>query len=464
MGNNREISTRELVLEVLLEVTRDGAYSHIALNAVLEKYQYLEKQERSFITRVTEGTLERMIELDYIIDQFSTVKTKKMKPVIRNIIRSAVYQLKYMDSIPDSAVCNEAVKLAGRKGFSNLKGFVNGVLRNIARSLDKVEWPSPEQEPIEALSVRYSMPAWIVKQLMHTYDKEVTEQILAAFFDEDAVTVRCNQKKIKPQELKTRFEAAGVHTEVSPYLPYAFRVSGYNSIRELPGYQQGWFQVQDVSSMLVTEVAMPPADACCIDVCAAPGGKTIHLSEQLTSGQVEARDVSDHKVALIKENIARMGAENVTARVQDALSFDPDSVAKAGIVLVDAPCSGLGVLGKKTDIRYKMTREQQLELVRLQREILATVWPYVKPGGTLIYSTCTINTEENEGNVEWFCQHFPFETEDITGLLPEALRLTPGTAQGWIQLLPGVHDCDGFFVARLKRREEPEQGGNNGED
>ena len=191
MGN--AVNERELVMEVLLAVTRDGQYSHLALGSMLEKYQYLSKNERAFITRVSEGTLEHMIEIDYIINQFSKVKVNKMKPVIRAIVRSAVYQLKYMDSVPDSAVCNEAVKLAGKRGFSGLKGFVNGLLRNISRNMDAVKYPDPSDK-IRWLSVTYSMPEWIVKQMLSDYPEETVTAVFEDFQKEKPTSIRCHSE------------------------------------------------------------------------------------------------------------------------------------------------------------------------------------------------------------------------------------------------------------------------------
>ena len=228
----KPVRERELVLDILLEITRDNVKSHIALRNVLTKYQYLDKRERAFITRVTEGTLEHMIELDYIINQFSSVKVNKMKPVIRNIIRSAVYQLKYMDSVPDSAVCNEAVKLAQKRGFSSLKGFVNGVLRNISRNLKEVSWPA-ESDEIEYLSVRYSMPEWILKQWLPVYKREKTEMMLQEFQKEKPLTVRCNLAHQSPEELVDRLEKEGVQATVHPWLPYALQISGLDYLGAL---------------------------------------------------------------------------------------------------------------------------------------------------------------------------------------------------------------------------------------
>lgn len=427
--------TRELILGILLEVTRDGAYSHVALRNVLTKYQYLDKRERAFITRVTEGTLERMIEIDYILNQFSKVKVDKMKPVIRCILQSSVYQLKYMDAVPNSAVCNEAVKLASKKGFHNLKGYVNGVLRSISRNLDQVVYPD-KSDFVQYLSVRYSMPVWILKQWLSAYDAETVETMLEDFLKEKPTTVRCNLNQCTVAELTENLRKEGVEVQTHPRLSYALSISGYDYLANLESYRKGMFYIQDISSMLVTETADPKAGDYVIDVCAAPGGKALHMAEKLDgTGHVEARDLTDYKVNLIQENILRTGITNVSAVKQDATEADAASLEKADIVIADLPCSGLGVLGKKTDLKYKMTEAIQRELVALQRSILSNVQSFVKPGGTLVYSTCTIHKGENEENVAWFLEQFPnFVLE--------------GEAR---QLLPGVDASDGFFIAKFKR-------------
>ena len=446
----KAINERESVLEVLLEITEHGMYSHIVLRDVLNKYQYLEKKERSFITRVTEGTLEHMMEIDYILDQFSKVKVKKMKPVIRNIMRSAVYQMKYMDSVPVSAACNEAVKLAVRKGFGSLRGFVNGVLRNVARNLDQIEYPT---EPLKRLSIQYSMPEWILNLWLKAYDSDVVEQMLQAFQRETPLTIRCNLRMVTPKQLKEHLEAEGVTVKVHPYLEYAFHISGFDYLGDLESFQNGEFSVQDISSMLVSELAGPKEGDYVIDVCAAPGGKSLHMAEKLNgSGHVEARDLTEYKVGLIQENIERTGLSNVEAVQQDALIFDETSVGKADIVLADLPCSGLGVLAKKTDLKYKATKEGVDSLAKLQREMLKNVQAYVKDEGKLVYSTCTINPAENMDNVHWFLNECPeFELIDIHGSLCEELQKDV-KENGCIQLLPGVHQSDGFFLACMKKR------------
>lgn len=423
----QKVNIRALALELLLEITSGRSFSHTAIGRALEKYQYLDKQDRAFLTRLTEGTVERMLEMDHIIDRYSRTPPGKMKPVIRNILRMSVYQLRYMDRIPDAAVCNEAVKLAQKKGFGSLKGFVNGVLRAIAREKDAFV--------PESLSVAYSVPQWIVDQWTEEYGEETALRMMQSQYEERPLSIRVNLQRIGKQPLMERLRAEGVEVREVEGVDCALNISGYDHLRALASFREGLFHVQDISSMRAALMADPKPGDFCIDVCAAPGGKSLHLAELMGgSGMVEARDLTDGKVELIEENIRRSGAGNIRAVRMDATVLDEGSAARADVVLADLPCSGLGVLGKKRDLKYRMSREQQKELVRLQRSILDVVWQYVKPGGTLLYSTCTVHKEENEGNVRWFLERHPF-------ILKEQ-----------VQMLPGVGPWDGFYVAKMERK------------
>ena len=446
------INIREMILEILLRIDEEGEHSHIAIRDALSKYQFLPKQDRAFITRVCEGTLEYRILIDYIIDSFSKIKVDKMKPPIREILRSAVYQLKFMDRVPDSAVCNEAVKLAQKKGFYNLKPFVNGVLRTAARQMDQLEYPPRERNLVRFLSVKYSMPVPLVLRWLNDYGEEVTEKMLADFLEDKPLTVRCRTYLNSVEDTCASLRSQGVRVEDAPYLPYAKRISGYNHILALDAFIQGKILVQDVSSMLVAEIADPKRSDYVIDLCAAPGGKSLHVGDKMEGfGTVDARDVSQYKVDLIEENIRRTNSINVQAKVQDATVFDVDSECLADIVLADVPCSGYGVIGKKPEIKYRSTLQKQEELVILQRNILDKAAEYVKPRGTLIFSTCTIAKEENEENMMWFMNHHPFKLESIDPYIPDELK-SETTALGYLQLLPGVHGTDGFFIAKFRRK------------
>jgi ribosomal RNA small subunit methyltransferase RsmB len=447
------VNTREIILGILMEVTEEEQYSHIALRNTLDKYQYLSKQDRAFITRVTEGTIEYMTQMDYIINQFASVKVANMKPLIRNLIRSAVYQMKYMEQVPNSAICNEAVKIAQKRGFYTLKGFVNGVLRAIGRGLEAVEFPREEESLVEHLVVKYSMPRWIVEKWLPQYGTAVTELILADFLQIKPTTVRVNLEKATIAQVTQNLIMQGIKVKETPYLSYGLYLSGYNYLKSIQAFRDGWFQVQDLSSMFVAEIAAPKWGDYVIDVCAAPGGKSLHIADKLrSSGYVEARDLTDNKVAMIKENIAQNNIINMNAVVKDATVYDSESVDKADIVIADVPCSGFGVIGKKADIKYKMTQKKQDDLVELQRKILDTIYKYVKVGGTLVYSTCTIGAAENQGNIKWFLENYPFKLESIDEYIPKELH-SKTTDIGYMQLLPGVHSTDGFFIARLKRME-----------
>lgn len=436
------VNIRELALGILLAVTKDGEYSHIALAAVLEKYQYLSKKERSFLTRLTEGTLEKQIEMDYILNQFSKTKVNKMKPVIRCILRMGVYQLKYMDSVPSSAACNESVRLAERKGFRNLKGFVNGVLRNVSRNLTKISYPDKKEAPLYAMSIQYSIPEWMLAQWSRDYGMEKAESIAASFGIESKICIRTNLMKTTPEQLMKDLEQRGITAEPVvrkeyPDFSYGMYLSGYDHLTAIPEFAEGKFMVQDVCSMLVTHIADPRPGDYVIDVCSAPGGKSLHAAERMRGeGMVEARDLTDYKVALIEENIKKSGMKNIRAVQKDARMLDLDSIDKADLIIADLPCSGLGTLRRKTDIRFRMTEEDEKSLALLQREILSVVCQYVKCGGILIYSTCTMDRMENEENIKWFLEKNPQFSLEMQR-----------------QFFPDEGMSDGFYIAKLIRKQ-----------
>ena len=431
------INLREIILGALMDIVEEEQYSHIVLKDVLEKYQYLDKRDRAFITRVTEGTLENMLQMDYIIERFSKVKVENMKPVIRNILRMSVYQLKYMDSVPDSAVCNEGVRLAQKRGFYQLKGFVNGVLRSVARNLDKVEYPSKEKQPLLYLSVTYSMPEWIVNLWLPAYGREGTETLLKGLLSIHPVSLRFSTEltEAERESLAEKIEKTGVRLQQSRELPYVYLAQNLENVSELPGFAEGKFTVQDASSALAVEAAGICPGNTVMDLCAAPGGKTILAAEFAgEAGHVVSRDISEYKTDLIRENLERMNRRNVEVQVYDATVHDPEKEKYADVVLMDVPCSGLGVMGKKRDIKYHATPESLQSITELQRQIVAAGWQYVKPHGVLLYSTCTIHRGENQEMAVWITENFPFVLEEER------------------QLLPGTDETDGFYYARLRRK------------
>ncbi len=430
-------NTREIVLDTLLALERGEAFSHRLVKSVLDKYNYLEERDKAFIKRLTEGTVERRIELDFYLEQYSSVPVRRMKPLIRCLMRMSVYQLLYMDNVPDSAVCNEACKLAQKRGFGSLKGFVNGVLRNIARQKESLTLPERAANPQEYLSVKYSMPPWLVELWTSAYGADRTEKLLAGLLAIHPVSLRFRTDLPESErgKLVRDMEREGVCLRVSPLLPYVWLVENTENISELPGFAEGKFTVQDASSALAVEAAgIAPGDFV-IDICAAPGGKSILAAELAgKTGKVLARDVSEAKVEMIRENIARMGMTNISAEVFDAAGTDDTLLEKADVVLADVPCSGLGVMGKKRDIKYHVSPEGLSGLRELQEKIIRGSWRYVKPGGVLLYSTCTINPEENERAVRHILEELPFELEEER------------------RFMPGEDETDGFYYARLRRK------------
>lgn len=483
-----KINSREIAMDILIEILENGAYSHIVLRQALNKYQFLDKQDRALISRIVGGTLEHLLSIDAVLNQVAKPRVEKMKPLIRTLLRMSVYQLLYLDKVPDSAVCNEAVKIAVKRKFTGLKGFVNGVLRSVSREKEVLFQEKFSEEALQALalpdgvtpdelraltlsgntenkayseflaraSLTTSLPPWLLRRWIGELGWEETKCMALAFFREEPVSVRCNLSRASMEEITQSLDKQGVSWRHSPYADKVLYLSGYDYLEGLEVFLQGWVQVQDVSSVLAGEAAEINEGDFILDVCAAPGGKSLHMADRLKgTGRVEARDVSWAKTSMIEENICRCGFTNLNAVSQDARVLTPEMVKKADVVIADLPCSGLGIIGKKPDIKIKIKEESLHELAALQREILSVVWQYVKPGGVLVYSTCTINQEENYENMQWLMEHYPFTAVDITKRFVPELQ-TASMREGWMQFLPGKHGCDGFFVAVLKRKQMDE--------
>ena len=443
---------RECALDVLIKVDKKEELSHIAISNVLEKYQFSEKRDRAFFTRLVEGTLERQITIDYVADQFSKTKIRKCKPLIRALLRMGIYQILYMDQVPDSAACNEAVKLAKKRGFSRLSGFVNGVLRNISRKKETISYPKKDKNLVTYLSVTYSIPEWIIKFFMKTYDDETVEKIIESYLEDKKTTLCCLMSKGGKDVIRKELEEENVTVEDGELIENAVKISDYDFLYRLRAFREGKCYVQDESSRLCAKLAGAKEGQFVMDLCRAPGGKSLYTADQMKgSGQVLSRDLTEYKTDLIEDNIERMGFTNMEAEVFDATILDEEHIEAADVVIADVPCSGLGIMGKKNDIKYHISEDGMKDLVKLQRKILTNAVQYVKHGGTLIYSTCTINPEENEKNMQWIINNFDYEAVDITEELPKNLKIETAK-DGYIQLLPGVHPCDGFFIAKLRRK------------
>ena len=419
------INSREIVTDMLMDVTRNNTFSHILLKKVLDKYNYIEESEKAFIKRLFEGTLEREITLDHVINSYSKTPVDKMKPFIQNLMRMSVYQILYMDRVPDRAVINEAVKLAKKRKFVNLSGFVNAVLRKIADNKENCL-------AIDDLSIKYAAGELFIDSLKEDYGIEKTESILKLSLEQKPIIVRIREDLWKSEidAVIEEWNKEKVRYKKLDYPDYAYAIENTGNLERLACFKEGLYAVMDASSMMVCEKAHIRQGDLIIDVCAAPGGKSLHAVSK--GAIVEARDISEYKVSLIEENIKRLKAVNITTKVWDATVPDEASVEAADIVFADVPCSGFGVIGKKPDIKRNITKDGLESIVRLQRSIIDAVYRYAKVGGYLMYSTCTLRKAENEEQVRYITEHYPYELEEMETLFPDK-------------------DRDGFFIARLKR-------------
>jgi len=440
------VDNREIILEALL-LHDKGEYADKIIKSILDKYSYLERFERSFINRVFIGTVERKLYLDYVINSFSTVKVNKQKPVIRAILRMSAYQLLFMNSVPDSAAINEAVKLAKKKKFNGLSGFVNGVLRKIAKEKDNIILPDRNTDIVRYLSVNYSAPEWLCEHFIRETDIDTAEIILRNSLVERPVTIRTNLSKIEPVKLLEKLKDEGVKVTRIADKEASFIIDGIDGLASLDSFSEGLYCVQDLSSQSVFYDSLEIGNILrkaklIIDVCAAPGGKVCHVADLTRyygndSCRIIARDLSDIKADRIDENLNRCGFENVETQVWDALELDRSLINSADLVIADLPCSGLGVIGRKADIKYRVQPDELNSLAVLQREILKTVSNYVKPNGMLLYSTCTVNKNENIENARWIEENLGFR------MVEEAK-----------QLLNISSEYDGFFISRFLKSNE----------
>lgn len=462
------INSREIIVNMLLAISAGEEYSHVLIRSVLEKYDYLDGKDKAFIKCVTEGCLERRLELDYILDGFSGTPVKKMKPFIRELLRMSVYQLLYLSKVPPAAAINEAVKLAKKRGFTGLSGFVNGVLRKVAREGRKYPLPDWETEPVRYLSIRYSMPVWLVEKFEKQFGWERTEKILEGMLEARPVTIRFPRTVAAEEKdnILRQITEQGARVESHSYLPEAYCLYGAEGVAKLPGFAEGKFTVQDISSMLAVEAAGIRPGNRVLDVCAAPGGKTAYAA-MLTGekGSVEAGDLTEYKTSMIRQTCERLRLTNVSVLLRDAAVPDASRLGKYDVVLADVPCLGLGVIGRKKEIKYRVQEKDLASITALQKKIIEAAAQCVKPGGTFLYSTCSMTGEENTDMVRFMEEELGLQAESLEETLPESFlkaireqkdqeNVKRDFAQiraGRMQLLPGIHASDGFFFARMKR-------------
>ncbi len=434
-NRNDEMTIRQLALDIYLEILK-GEYSHIVLRGALDKVDYLDQKQKAFIKMLVCGTLERRIECDYILDLYSSVKTPKMQKILRATLEMAVYQIIYMDKVYESLACNVAVNIIKRRKLGNLAGFANAVLRKVVTNKDNIPYPKEEDNPALYLGVKYSMPPVVLKMLMRDYSLDEVKRILENIYEIKGLSVRVRDNVTKEEEeaLVEAWKKAGISVE-SASIDKVYILGHTDNIRNLAGFDDGKIMIQDIGSILAGRACNYTDAKVIIDMCAAPGSKSVQLADMHPNAKVYSFDVSERKVDLIKENISRLGIKNIETKVNDGTIYNPEFENKADVILCDVPCSGLGVMGRKQDIKYRINEEEIRSIVALQKAIVTNAAKYLKKGGHLIYSTCTINKDENERMAAWIIETLGLKAE------PDST----------IVLLPGDMGSDGFYVTAFVR-------------
>jgi len=424
--NERYVSIR-----ILNDIDRNGTFSGDAIDNALRKEQFSDKRERAFVTRLTEGTIEKRLTIDYIIDRFSKIKSSKLKPLIRNALRTGIYQIFYMDSVPPSAAVSEAVNIVKAHGMKNLAGYVNAVLRNVLRNKEELE-----KEISSDICLRYSVPKWLFEYLADNYGEEAAENLLADSESDRPTTIRVNTPLITVNEFSEMLKAQEIKASPGHYSQNALLIEDYDFIRKIKGFKEGYFTVQDESGMAAVEALDIKKGAVVFDLCAAPGGKSLYASIFAgENGIIKSFDISEVKTELIEENAERLKASNIHVEVKDALTFDPDMADSADYVIADVPCTGLGVMGRKNDIKYRVKPEDIGILAEQAVLILENAGRYLKAGGRIMYSTCTVTKEENGQTVDRFMEKHP-------GYKKIAEK----------QFLQGIDKCDGFYYCIMEKQ------------
>ncbi|XEQ97302.1 Ribosomal RNA small subunit methyltransferase B [Sporomusa paucivorans] len=449
----KKIDAREVALKIINEVETNGAYANIALAKEINRRTaqgQLSDQDRRFITELVYGTVKAGATLDWLLGLYLNRSLTKVAPVIRNILRLGIYQLFFLEKVPASAACNQSVELAKKYGHAGTVKFVNGVLRNAARSPEKVVYPDRDSQPVKYLALKYFHPEWLVERWVERLGVTACEALCQTNNTIPPLSLRTNTIKINRDRLLQRLAGEGVACQASAWTPEGIVCQEHPGLGTLTSLQEGLFQVQDESSMLVAHILDPKPGEFIIDACGAPGGKTTHIAALMNNaGKILSTDIYEHKLALIRENAARLALTNIETRALDAVNLGSMFPLKADRVLVDAPCSGLGVLRRKPDSRWRKSPEILRDLPKLQAAILASAAQCVKPGGVLVYSTCTTEPEENQDIVCDFLRAHPDFSLEPTGQYLPALKRPDKLLQLW----PHTDSIDGFFIARIARQQ-----------
>jgi 16S rRNA (cytosine967-C5)-methyltransferase len=444
-------NVREVIVDILLQTEKNQAYSNLLLNQAIKQHQVPAK-DIGLLTEVIYGTLQRKLTIDYYIKPYLK-NAKKIEDWVVILLRMTVYQMHYLDRVPDRAAIFEAVEIAKKRGHKGISSMVNGVLRSLQRN--GVSTTEEIKDPIERLAIEVSHPIWMIKRWVEQYGIEETRAMCLATLEPPMSSARVNSSLITVNEVVKMLEEEGIIAKKGSLSTDAVTIEKGN-IANTYAFKQGYLTIQDESSMLVARVLDPQKNDMILDSCAAPGGKTTHIAELLeNTGKVVSVDLHQHKIELIDEQVMRLNLSNVETLAMDTRKisekFDRETFDK---ILVDAPCSGLGVIRRKPDIKYQKSEKDIQNLASIQTTILDAIAPLLKKGGTLVYSTCTMDKEENDEIVVKFLEkHTNFERDDqLNQRLPIQIKENAELKDGQIQILPHHFGTDGFFMARLLKR------------
>lgn len=446
---------REIALKTLYKIEKENAYTNIELDKVIkENEKKLNERDIGFISEIVYGVTSWKLTLDEIIKKYSNLKMKKISPWILNILRMGIYQIVFLDKVPKSASVNESVNLAKRYGHKGSSNFVNAILRKV----DKKDYTSffEIKNPIERISKTNAMPVWIIEELLKNNSIEDVEQICKASNIKPKVTIRINNLKTNKKELKKLLQERGIEYKEG-ILDDFLVLDKVKHIEKLDLFKQGYFTIQDEGAGLIAKIVNPKQNEIVLDACSSPGGKTTYMAELMENkGEIFAWDLHSHRVKLVEENATRLGISNIKTEKKDASIYHEEYNEKFDKILLDVPCSGVGVLKRKPDIKWKRKAEDILQITKIQKEILQNCSKYLKSNGQIVYSTCSIFKEENDSIIEWFLeQNQDFTYSNISlkidkdNFEPKQFLIKENSNK--IQLYPS-EGTDGFFICKLQKK------------
>jgi len=444
-----------MAVHMLTRVEVEGAYANLLLQK--NSLRLTDPRDRHFVTLLVNGTLKHRLTLDYALRRYLSKPMSSLPHEVRAILRIGAFQVLFLDKVPPAAAVNESVELA--KEFPKFTGLVNVVLRKVMEKGWDIAWPDLKREPVRYLSVRYSHPEWLIHRWLKRWGLEDTEALCKANNEPSPTWIRTNALKISREDLKERLREEGITVELGRRVPESLQIQNFGALDQLESFQEGLFTVQDESSQLVAHVVAPQPGQTVLDACSAPGGKATHLAQMMQNkGKILAFDVHAHKLELIDQLAQKLGITIIETQLGDARDLPGIRLESQDCVLVDVPCSGLGIIRRKADLRWQKEEKDLKDLPSLQLAILERAASCVKDGGTLVYSTCTTEPDENFELVKQFRMSHPeFEPVDLADALPFILEETRDIKQarkGMLQLLPHRHGMDGFFLAKFRRTTE----------